>query len=74
VSTLDWTRICGLVRLRKVRINQGGYDDGGAYWGTGETLWHAETDEAEGFFRAPSRLHAKQYVRDNAGDAVRFYR
>ena len=25
--------------LRRIRINQGGYDDGGAYWGTGQPLY-----------------------------------
>lgn len=34
--------------LRRIRINQGGYDDGGAYWGTGQPLyWYCayETDD-----------------------------
>ena len=34
--------------LRRIRINNGGYDDGGAYWGTGQPLyWYCsyETDD-----------------------------
>lgn len=36
----------GPVRLFRVRVNAGGYDDGGAYWGTGEALFCA-TDGAD---------------------------
>lgn len=35
------TRACGedaKVKLARVRINQGGYDDGGAYWGAGGSI------------------------------------
>ena len=34
--------------LRRIRINNGGYDDGGAYWGIGQPLyWYCsyETDD-----------------------------
>ncbi len=50
----------GKVRLFRVRLNNGGYDDGGAYWGCGQALWCAE-DVEEGnwtFVRAPSRAAA----------------
>lgn len=31
--------------LRKIRINSGGYDDGGAYWGIGQPLyWYCAYD------------------------------
>lgn len=33
------------VRLYRVNLDNGGYDDGGAYWGTGEPLWCAESKE-----------------------------
>lgn len=47
------------LRLFRVKINAGGYDDGGAYWGHGAPLWCA-TDGAEyrRFTRAGSRLSA----------------
>lgn len=54
--------IVGKVHLRRVRLDVGGYDEGGAYWGTGEPLWHAYTegtDMSEAFFRAPTRDAAK---------------
>ena len=50
------------VRLYRVRLNRGGYDDGGAYWGIGQPLYCAEwtTDEGDGrkFVRADSRFYA----------------
>lgn len=47
------------VRLFKVRIDSGGYDDGGAYWGHGQPIYCA-TDGADYFatVRADSRLRA----------------
>ena len=44
------------VRLFRVRIDSGGYDDGGAYWGVGQPLYCA-TDGADyrRFIRAASR-------------------
>jgi hypothetical protein len=47
------------VRLFRVRLDSGGYDDGGAYWGTGEPLWCAiDGDGNRQFMRAPSRFLA----------------
>lgn len=49
------------VRLFRVRLNSGGYDDGGAYWGhsRGEALYCARCDEGgQEFVRAASRLQA----------------
>jgi len=74
-------------RLTRVRLNSGGYDDGGAYWGGGfgvPTLWvcECETDNiADGgeylytvfFLRADSRDAAKEHVR-KAYPNARFYR
>jgi hypothetical protein len=61
--------------LETVRINQGGYDSGGAYWGTGMALWRAQEREGgtELFFRAPSRDAAKAKVRERFPNA-RFYK
>ena len=50
------------VRLYRVRLNRGGYDDGGAYWGTGQPLYCAEwtlgEDDGRKFVRADSRFFA----------------
>lgn len=47
------------IRLFRVVLDSGGYDDGGAYWGHGEQLFCA-TDGANyrDFVRASSRLEA----------------
>lgn len=49
--------------LRRVALNAGGYDNGGAYWGHGAPLYYAETvsteGEAIGFIRAADRAAAK---------------
>lgn len=48
------------VRLFKVNLDSGGYDDGGAYWGIGEPLWCATDDENyREFVRAPYRCIAQ---------------
>ena len=47
------------VRVFRVRLDSGGYDDGGAYWGDGGPIYCA-TDGADYFatVRADSRLRA----------------
>lgn len=50
--------------LRRVYLNSGGYDSGGAYWGHGEPLWIVQEaterdDFGEAFYRAKSRQEAK---------------
>ncbi len=47
------------VRVFRVRLNAGGYDDGGAYWGHGGAIYCA-TDGADYFatVRADSRLRS----------------
>lgn len=53
--------------LQRVRLNSGGYDGGGAYWGAGLPLYwateHMVGGEAELFFRAAGRDAAKAHVR-----------
>lgn len=45
--------------LRRVTLDSGGYDSGGAYWGLGEPLWRAEAaDDSTAYFRAESRADA----------------
>lgn len=47
------------VRLFRVRLGADGYDDGGAYWGTGAPLWCAEDDDGNRqFIRAGTRERA----------------
>lgn len=51
------------VSLCRVPINSGGYDPGGAYWGTGEPLWCATDGNGDTkYFRAPSRTVAKSQL------------
>lgn len=68
----------GRIRLQRVRLDVGGYDSGGAYWGLGEPLWVAEDADGErSFFRARDRDAAKAYVRNELADNpedVKFYR
>lgn len=63
--------------LRRVRLDSGGYDNGGAYWGHGAPLYYAwgdgEEERQEMFFRAHSREDAKQQLR-GAFPNCTFYR
>lgn len=61
--------VSGKAHLARVRI-VGGYDPGGAYWGLGEPLWCAWSDEGEVYLRAPSREVAKARL----GPSCSFYR
>lgn len=36
--------------LRRIRLDDGGYDPGGAYWGIGESLYWAGAEPAEPMF------------------------
>ena len=51
--------------LHRIYLNDG-YDDGGAYWGSGQPLYraYAETDDyiVDFYLRAPSRENAKHQV------------
>lgn len=42
--------------LHYVSIDEGGYDNGGAYWGLGTSLWCAVTEDGQAFFRASDPL------------------
>ena len=68
----------GKIHLRRVPLNSGGYDRGGAYWGLGQPIWHAmDQDGNEVCFRAPSREAAKRHIRETYVDETipcRFYR
>ena len=51
--------------LRRVRLDSGGYDSGGAYWGHAEPLWRFEsvTGEYSDHLRAGSRRAAQAAIR-----------
>lgn len=52
------------VRLVRVRLNRGGYDSRGRYFGVGAPLYRFETDDGEihGYVRARDRQHARLEV------------
>ncbi|MFU1607365.1 hypothetical protein ACM25O_13350 [Sulfitobacter pontiacus] len=51
----------GPITARRVTLDSGGYDAGGAYWGVGQSLWRVmDADGATAFLRA-----------DNAREAIR---
>lgn len=69
---LDTT--AGKIYLRRVPLDNGGYDKGGAYWGHGAPLWEALDQDGNGrIFRAPSRAWAKAEILADYPDAT-FYR
>lgn len=61
-------------RLVRIRINSGGYDSGGAYWGLGQPLFYVEDQDGNSkFFRASNRDAAKaELIADWPG--AKFYR
>ena len=53
--------------LAMVRLDSGGYDPGGSYWGIYQRLYETKPVDHEGhsyFFRAASRNEAKQKLLD----------
>jgi hypothetical protein len=63
------------VTLQRIRLDSGGYDPQGAYWGIGQPLYWAATDDGklDDTFRAYDRDEAKEHVRQSIPQA-RFYR
>ena len=59
--------------LMRVRLDRGGYDPGGAYWGLPSDLYFACCGETEFYLRAKSRDAAKAEVCKDFPNA-RFYR
>lgn len=61
--------------LQRVRLNSGGYDSGGAYWGHGEPLYVAtDGDGIEVFVRSSDRKRAKEAVAALVQATVSFLR
>lgn len=54
----------GRLTLRRTRLNNGGYDRNGTYFGTGDPLyWYADDDgEIDGMIRAKNRADARTAV------------
>src|SRR5436190_18893849 len=60
--------------LRRLRLDSGGYDEGGAYWGLGEPLyWATDGAGVDVFRRARDRPTAKRIILEQYPTA-RFYR
>jgi hypothetical protein len=63
----------GKIVLRRVYLDNGGYDRGGAYWGHGEPLYETMDEDGNGFIlRAMSRDKAKAIIWADFPDA-KFY-
>ena len=60
--------------LQRVRIDQGGYDPGGAYWEIGAPLYWANDSETDVYFRARNREAAKAHIRTEFDPLAKFYR
>lgn len=64
----------GKLRLRRVPLNSGGYDPGGAYWGLGQPLFYVEDPDGNcHYLRAASRDAAKATI-TAAWPGASFYR
>lgn len=73
-GTGEWLQV-RKVRLERLRLVDGAYDQGGAYWGGPETLWCAwnRAGDVEIYVRADDRETAKAKVRTLL-PAAAFYR
>lgn len=60
--------------LNKVRINQGGYDCNGRYFGIGLPLYLFESVDyvISDYIRSPSREHAKNLIKQRCPNAIFF--
>lgn len=71
-ATLDFS---AKLYLRRVRLNSGGYDSGGAYWGHGLPLFVAMDQAGDCYFlRARNRAAAKAEIRNSLDETAIFYR
>ncbi len=65
----------GKLYLQRVRLDSGGYDSGGAYWGHGEPLYVAtDHEDVTVFVRGVDRDDAKDAVRSLLKVDVAFHR
>jgi hypothetical protein len=60
--------------LRRLHLDNGGYDEGGTYWGHGEPLyWATDGAGVDVFRRASNRVTAKRIILEQFSTA-RFFR
>lgn len=45
----------GTLHVRRIKLDSGGYDQEGAYWGIGLPLWQLRGEEVSSFTRATTR-------------------
>lgn len=74
-SHLDLPAASPKVSLRRIRLDSGGYDSGGSYWGIGWPLYWVGSDcgSVDLWFRARDRDAAKAHVKVTV-PAATFYR
>ena len=62
--------------LQRLRLNSGGYDSMGSYWGHGQRLytWQTEDGAQSGTLRAADREAAKVTLRATIDPNMTFYR
>lgn len=69
--------VSGRCHLQRMPLDKGGYDSGGAYWGTGKgilPMYVCQDSEGNQFFiRARHRTDAKNWIRGFNGESVTFY-
>lgn len=71
----DFGQAPGRIHLRRMYLDSGGYDRGGAYWGFGEPLYEAhDSDGRVTILRARSRAAAKAALREDFGEHLTFWR
>lgn len=60
--------------LQRIRLDSGGYDSGGAYWGHGQPLYFVQDQDGNSqFMRAADRSDAKRKLTDK-WPGCRFFR
>lgn len=74
-SSPEHVKPVGAVRLWPVYVNSQGYDDNGAYWGTGGPLWCAEDESGDfrQFTRADTYAEAVAALRLSPSQLARDY-
>lgn len=62
--------------LQRIRLNNGGYDNTGTYYGHGQPLYEFQSENGDygGTVRAPDREAAKQHVWKKVFEGAQFYR
>lgn len=55
--------LAAVLRVRRIRINSGGYDDGGSYWGLGSPLWQCRGEDVDAYTRAGDKPAAIEYFK-----------